>query len=125
MGERACRPKDVIAKEKQEPEMFRKQVAGFEGEKEKAIKEACNVLEKELSDQYTAEKKLREQEVRSERELLGLKIANLTSENTRVTNEIVMLKKSLEETTRQLKEIAVKVIESSSNKPQANVTQEP
>lgn len=116
--------KEDIAEEKQELEMLRKQAAGFEAEKEKAIKEACVLLQKQLQETFATEKKLREQEVKSEQELLALKIANLTSENTRLVNEVVMLKKSLEEATRQLKDVAVKVIESSSNKPQANPTQE-
>lgn len=116
--------KDEIAKEKQELEILRKQVAGFEAEKDKATKQACAILEKDLTDQYSAEKKLREQEVKSEQEILALKIANLTSESTRLTNEAVVLKKSLEEATQQLKDVAVKVIESSSSKPQAPVFQE-
>lgn len=116
--------KDEIAKEKQELEILRKQVAGFEGEKEKAIKQACAILEEDLTDQSSAEKRLREQEVKSEQEIAVLKIANLTSENTRLANEVMMLKKSLDEATAQLKEVAVKVIESSGNKSQINATQE-
>lgn len=108
--------KEEIAKEKQELEILRKQVAGFEAEKEKAVREACSLLSKQLQDAFVAEKKLREQEVRSQAELLALKIANLTGENTRQSNEINILKKSLEDATYQLKEVAVKVIESAGNK---------
>lgn len=111
--------KEEIAKEKEELEFLRKQVAGFEEEKEKVVKEASLRLQKELTERFLTEKKLREQEVKSEKELLAFKITNLTSENTRLTNEIVMLKKSLENSTSQLKDVAVKVIESSSaSKPQ-------
>lgn len=117
--------KDEIAKEKQELETLRREVAGFEIEKEKAVKQACSVLQKELSEDYITEKRLREQEVKGEKEILVLKITTLTQENTRQSQEIALLKKSLEEATRQLKDVAVKVIESSSNKPQANLTQEP
>ena len=53
--------------------------------------------------------------MKSEKELLVLKITNLTQENSRQSNEIAVLKKSLEEATRQLKDVAVKVIESSSS----------
>lgn len=117
--------KEEISKERQELEMLRKQVAGFEEEKEKAVKQACSVLQKELSEEYATDRKLREQEVKAEKELQALKIINLTSENTRLANEVLMLKKSLEQATAQLKDVAVKVIESSSNKPQANFSQEP
>lgn len=117
--------KEELAKDKQELETLRKLADGFDEEKEKAAKDASLKLQKELTDQFATEKKLREQEIKSEQELLGLKIANLTSENTRLANEGAMLKKSLEEATRQLKDVAVKVIESSSNKPQSNFTQEP
>lgn len=117
--------KEEIAEEKQELEMLRKQVAGFETEKEKMVKDASLELQKELTGQFTAERKLREQEVRSEQEILALKIANLTSENARLENEVAVLKKSLENATAQIKDVAVKVIESSSSKPQANFPQEP
>jgi chromosome segregation ATPase len=116
--------KDEIAKERQELELLRKQVAGFEEEKEKAVKDASLKLQRELMERLTAEKKLREQEVKAEQELLALKITNLTSESSRQANEITLLKKSLENATAQLKDVAVKVIESSGNKPQASVAQE-
>lgn len=116
--------KDEIAKERQELEMLRKQAAGFEEEKEKTVKDASFKVQKELTEQFAIERKLREQEVKSEQEILALKIANLTSENTRLANETAMLKKSLEEATQQLKDVAVKVIESTGNKPQPNLAQE-
>jgi len=105
--------KEVIAKEKEELEFLRKEVDGFEEEKEEAVKEASLKLQKELTDRFLTEKKLREQEVKSEQELLALKITNLTSESSRQANEIALLKKSLENATMQLKDVAVKVIESS------------
>lgn len=116
--------KDELAKEKQELEMLRREVADFEEEKEKAVKEASLNLQKELTASFATERKLREQEVKSEKELLVLKITNLTQENNRQSNEIAILKKSLEDATRQLKDVAVKVIESSSNKASATVAAE-
>lgn len=89
-------------------------MSGFEIEKEKAVKQACSVLQKELSEDYATERKLREHELKGEKEILVLKIVTLTQENTRQSQEIALLKKSLEEATRQLKDVAVKVIESSS-----------
>ncbi len=109
--------KDEIAKEKEELEFLRKQVDGFEEEKEKAVKDASLRLQKELTERFATEKKLREQEVKSEQELLAFKITNLTSENERQGDEIAALKKSLEQATAQLKDVAVKVIESGSPAP--------
>jgi len=109
--------KEQIGQEKAELVLLRKQVEGFEEEKEKAVKEASLKLQKELTERFLTEKKLREQEVKSEKELMVLKITNLTQENARQTQEIVLLKKSLEEATQQLKDVAVKVIESSSSSP--------
>ncbi len=116
--------KDEIAKDKQELEILRKQVANIETEKEKAVKEACNLLQEQLRNAFTAEKKLREQEVKSEKDLLNFKITNLAQENARYTNEVTALKKALEEATAQLKEIAVKVIESAGNKSQTSPSTE-
>ncbi len=112
--------KEQIEAERRELGELRKQVAGFEAEKEKAVKEATVAVSKELTDAFTTEKKLREQEIKAERELLVLKITNLTSENTRQAQEIERLKKALDEATRELKDVAVKVIESS--KPSSRQT---
>lgn len=107
--------KAIIEAEHQEVVELRRQVAGFEQEKEKAVKEATVLLQKNLTDGFTTEKKLHDQETKAEKELLALKITNLIGENTRLNQEVTLLKKSLEETTRQLKDVAVKVIESSAN----------
>lgn len=103
---------EEIQKDKEELEVLRKQASGFESEKEKAVKEVLAISQKTLTDKFEAEKKLSDQEEKSEKEILGLKISSLTAENARQANEIETLKKSLEEATRQVKEIAVKVIES-------------
>lgn len=105
--------KEIIEKERQELETLRKQVDGFETEKEKAIKDAIVQIQKTLTDAFANEKKLREQETKAEKELLNLRITNMTQDNTRQTNEIAALKKALEEASTQLKDVAVKVIESS------------
>lgn len=89
-------------------------VRGFESEKEKAVTKA---LQKELTSAFETEKKLREQEFKAEKELLNLKISNLIIENSRQANEIETLKKALDDTTRQIKEVAAKVIESGSPQP--------
>lgn len=105
--------RDELQKEKEELLILRKQVSGFEAELGKAVKEGKLSLQKELTDQFASEKKLREQEIKSEKELLGLKIQNLSQENTRQSQEVEALKKALENATAQLKDVAVRVIESS------------
>lgn len=108
--------KEEIEKDKQELVLLRRQAATFEQEKEKAVKEAEGALQQSLNDQYAHERKLREQEIKSEKELSSLKIEGLVKENSRLFSEIILLKKSLEDATGQIKEIAVKVIEAGSAK---------
>lgn len=103
---------ETLAEEKKELEELRKLVAGFENEKEKAVTFAQEILRKELTSEFETERKLKEQENKSEKDILNLRIVNLTAENNRLNSEVASLKKALEETTRQVKEIAVKVIES-------------
>lgn len=104
--------KEEIQQDKKELDSLRKQVSGFEEEVEKAIKEARSLIAKELNEQFHHEKVLREQEVKAEKELLTFRITNLTQENSRLSGETTSLKNSLDEATRQLKDVAVKVIES-------------
>lgn len=47
--------------------------------------------------------------------MLNLRIENLAQENSRQAREVELLKKALEEATRQLKDVAVKIIESSTS----------
>ncbi len=107
--------KEAIEKDQRELDQLRKLVTGFEDEKEKAVKNAEDQLEANLNNEFETTKRLREQEVKAEKELLDLKIVNLTNENVRLNREIEVLKRSLDEATRQVKDIAVRVIESSSN----------
>ncbi len=113
--------KEELEAQRKELEQLRKQVADFEGLKEKAVKEAQVQLEKELNDNFENGKKLREQEVKAEKDLLNMRISTLESDNGRLNKEIEIFKRSLDEASRQVKEIAVKVIESGSSqtKPQA------
>ncbi|MDO8498782.1 MAG: hypothetical protein Q7S44_03270 [bacterium] len=107
----------AIEQDRKELEELRQVVAGFESEKEKAVASAQATLQKELTTNFETERKLREQEIKAEKELLNLRIQNLTTDNSHQVREIESLKKSLEEATRQIKEVAVKVIESGSNLP--------
>lgn len=108
--------KEVLELENKELEDLRKKVSSFDSEKEKAVKEACSNLQKELVQKWEFEKKLSDQETKSEKEVLNLKIASLTEENKRLNSEVDILKKSLLTATEQVKQIAVKVIESGSQK---------
>lgn len=106
--------KEELQKDKEELENLRKQVLGFDAQVARAVKEATDMLRQDITDTFMTEKKMREQEIKAEKELLAFKITNLAQENGRLTGEVSLLKKSLEEATSQLKEVAVKVIESSS-----------
>lgn len=107
--------KEIIEREKQELTDLRKLVAGFESEKETLIKKAQENLRRELTLEFQTERKMREQEVKAQNDILNLRINNLTSENQKLASEIGALKKALDEATRQVKDIAVKVIESGGN----------
>lgn len=104
--------KDAIEKDRQELSQLRTQVTAFEAEKIKAVKEAQAILERQLTEKFENEKKLREQEMKSDKELLNLKVASLSEQNAKQAKEVESLKRALEEATRQVKDIAVKVIES-------------
>lgn len=107
--------KEELEDQKRELEELRKLAEQFESQKETAIKEAQDLLQKELTERFNQEKALRDQEVKAEQDLLSMRISNLEADNSRLNKEIEILKRSLDEATRQVKEIAVKVIESGSN----------
>ena len=106
--------KQELEDQRKELEELRKLAVSFEGQKETAAKEAQVKLEKELAEKYGNEKRLKEQEVKAEKDLLNMRIANLETENSRLNKEIEIIKRSFDEATRQVREIAVKVIESGS-----------
>lgn len=113
---------ETLDKEKTELLELRKIVDEFDTEKEKAVAEAQGILQKELVSKFETERRSKEQEIKAEKDILNLKIANLTSENNRLNSEIEVLKKALEEATRQVKDIAVKVIESGTKMQPPDVT---
>lgn len=110
--------KQDLEDQKKELESLRKQVLGFDNEKEQAVRQAQTFLEKQLTERYENEQKLREQEVKAEKDLLNMRISTLESDNGRLVKEIETFKKSLDEASRQVKEIAIKVIESGQPKNQ-------
>ena len=110
--------KEQLEKDRQELEALRKQAAEFDLRIEQAVRHAEENLKSSLTGEFETEKKLREQEVKSEKEILGLKIESLSSEVKRQAEEIVVLKKSLDQAQEQVKQIAVKVIEGGTPKTQ-------
>ena len=107
--------KEAIENDRRELERLRKLVEDFEVEKEKAVEVAKASVQGQLMANFASEKKLREQEFKAEKDVFNLKINTLSSENARLINEIATLKQRLDEATRQLKEVAVKIIESRGN----------
>ncbi len=107
--------KETIEQERKELDLLRKQVAGFEQEKDRAVKDASASVQKDLTSHFETEKKLREQEIKGEKAILELRITTFTQEVARQKTEIEALKQSLTSTTTQLKDVAVRVIDA--NKP--------
>lgn len=103
--------REIIEKERQELIELRKLTANFATEKDKAIKEAEVILQKQLTNQFGVDTRLREQEIKAQIDLLNLQIASLAAENTKQTKEIEALKRALDEATKQVKDVALKVIE--------------
>ena len=112
--------KEEIEKDKRELVELRKSVEDFDRQTSQAAQSAQNQLREELTQKFETDKKLTDQQFKSEKEILILKIENLAAQNSQQTAEIKSLKESLDDATRQLKEIAVRVIDASS--PQAKIS---
>lgn len=110
--------------EKEELIRLKTQVAAFEGQMEKRVKEAQEIIAQQVTEKFETGNKLTNQTNKSEKEMLSAKIANLSDENARQAREIEALKKALDEATKQVKEIAVKVIESGGNLAKPHQTPE-
>lgn len=103
--------KEEIEQGRKELEALRKRVEDFDGEKEDTVAAAEKVLENALTEKFANDQKMREQEIKAEKEILNLKLESLTTENHRQAAEIATLQKTLNAATAQVKDIAVKVIE--------------
>lgn len=106
--------KEEIEQDKKELVELRKRVEDFDRQILQAAQSAQDQLQKELTQKFENDKKLREQEFKSEKEILTLRIENLSGRNSQQSAEIDSLKKALEDASRQLKDIAVRVIDASS-----------
>jgi hypothetical protein len=67
--------REKIEEERKELSQLRVLVSGFETEKTKAVKDVQAALVKELEERYSTERKMREQEIKSEKEILNLRIS--------------------------------------------------
>lgn len=114
--------KEQLEKDRLELESLRKQVIEFDSRVEQSVKAAESDMAARITAEFEAERKLREQEIKSEKEILGLKIESLSMEVKRQAEEITVLKSSLDQAQAQVKDIAVKVIEGGT--PSKNQTQQ-
>lgn len=112
--------KEEFEKDRQELLALRGRVATFDSEIAKSVRDAQDALREEITLQFANEKKLKDQENKAEKDLLSIRVANLADLTARQSKEIEALKKALDEATRQVKEIAVKVIESGGNPSKAS-----
>jgi hypothetical protein len=78
---------------------------------------AEKVLGGNLTEKFETERKMREREIKAEKEILNLKLESLAAENSKQATEIVNLQKTLNTATTQVKDIAVKVIEAGGPSP--------
>lgn len=116
--------KDVIEKERKELVQLRALAENFEKEQQKAVDDAKEILRQSLTSEFGTERKIKEQEIKAEKDILNLKIGNLSEENKRLSLEVDNLKKAIDQATSQVKEIALKVIESRSNSAKPQVVSE-
>ncbi len=107
--------KEVVEKDRKELADLRVLAENFDKEKQQTIEEAEEVLRKQLTAEFEIEKKLKGGEIAAEKEILNLKLTSLTEENKRLSQEVEVLKRGLDQSTAQVKEIALKVIESRGN----------
>lgn len=103
--------REEIERDKMELAELRKAVENFDYQISEAVKASQAMLQKELTEKFETEKKLKLQESNSEKAILSLRVENLVDQNSKQTAEIQLLKKALDDASRQLKEIAVRVID--------------
>lgn len=103
--------REEIERDKMELTELRKAVENFDNQVSEAVKASQTVLQKELTEKFETEKKLKLQESNSEKAILSLRVENLVDQNSKQTTEIQLLRKALDDASRQLKEIAVRVID--------------
>lgn len=96
-----------------ELEQLRKRVASFPDELDRSIKEAVNKAVAEDKKEFQTQQSFTKQQTDSQMQIAQLRISTLEETVKTQNNEVVQLKKQLEDATRQVKDIAVTVIEGS------------
>lgn len=115
--------KDELATQTQELKDLRQQVSQFPQKLEKDIASAVNAARQEEQTTAKIAHELLEKQLEGERAVKELKIATLEQTAKTQTQEITTFKSQLEQATRQVKDIAVSVIDSHRPLPQAENTQ--
>ncbi len=104
--------KEVYQQKLTELEDLKKQVAQFPQDKEKSINEAVGKALADARKQFETEKSFTKQESETALKIAQLQISQFENTLKDQSIEIVQLKKQLEEATKQVKDIAVAVIDS-------------
>lgn len=106
--------KAVLDAQEDELVELRKRVDRFPKELEEAVKKAETAIRCALKQQYDFDAKLAEKDVDAEKRVSALKIGNLEDLLAKQQGQITDLAKQLQSATKQVQEMAVKAIESSS-----------
>ncbi len=106
--------RNILTEQEQEVAALRKRVDAIPSEMEEAVKKAENAVRAAMKQQFDFETKLSGKEIDAEKKLNALKISNLEEVITKLQAQISDLTKQLQISTKQVQEMAVKAIESSS-----------
>lgn len=104
--------KEELEGQEKEFNKLKKQVEEFPGQLEKAVKQAVESARGEEQQKAKVAKDLLEKQIEGEKALASLRIQTLEKTVKDQTEEIRVLKTQLEQATRQVKDIAVSVIDS-------------
>lgn len=104
---------------RKELEELRKKVAQAPAETDKAVKNAVSQALEEAKKETEVVLAQTRMQAASDQRIAELKVESLETANKTQANEIIQLKKQLDEVTRQVKDIAVSVIENARKEPAA------
>jgi chromosome segregation ATPase len=110
----------VLAAQEGELVELRKRVEGFPKELEAAVKKAEAAVRQALQQQFDFENKLAAKDIETERRVNALRIASLEEIVAKQQTQIADLTKQLQAATKQVQEMALKAIESTSGKGRVN-----
>jgi len=104
--------KEELEKQETELKQLRKQVGEFPDQLEKAVKQVSEATKIEEQTRAKVARDLMEKQIEGDKAVAQLKIQNLEKMAKDQTDEIRSLKSQFEQATRQVKDIAVSVIDS-------------